>query len=143
MSAIDRSLPAGIWRNRDAKFDLQLSRAMVRERKLAEILAHAQFHTAELKSERLIWERTGNLCIEFARCGQPSGIATTAADVWIHELVDYRDGSTLGYFLLPIDRMKQLARRAFREQRIKRGGDGDEFDVVLVPIEWLLKPSRE
>jgi hypothetical protein len=62
--------------------------------------------------------------------------------VWVHELVDHRDRSTLGYFLVPMTRMKQLACRAFREQRVKRGGgDGGEFDVALVPISWLLKPG--
>ena len=53
--------------NRDGNFDLQLSDALVNERRLAEIFSAAKIEKIELKSETWLWERTGNICIEYAR----------------------------------------------------------------------------
>lgn len=86
--------------NRDNKFDLQLSAALVRERALADVFVHAIFDgnkpvKIELKSETWQWEKTGNICVEYQQGGLPSGIHPDAcnADVWVHEL--RRDGQTL------------------------------------------------
>jgi hypothetical protein len=72
--------------NRDSKFDLQLSDALVNERRLAEIFSAAKIEKIELKSESWLWERTKNICIEYRQNGKPSGIAVTEADYWVHEL---------------------------------------------------------
>ncbi len=123
--------------NRDAKFDIQLSRALVDERRLGEIFSTAKIEKIELKSESYLWEQTGNICIEFRCDGKPSGIATTEADYWVHELK--RDGQTLAYLMFPIERLKQLARDKHREGSRRRGGDGRRFDVVLIPLRDILK----
>ena len=98
--------------NRDNKFDLQLSASLVRERALGEIFRHAMFDGTrpvkiELKSETYQWEQTRNICVEFRQKGQPSGIAITEGDVWVHEL--RRDDETLVWLMFPIDRFKALA----------------------------------
>ena len=122
--------------NRDRKFDLQLDQALVAERRLAEIFAAAKLEKIELKTETWQWEQTGNICIEYRQGGQPSGIAVTEADYWVHEL--RRDSQTLCYLMFPIERLK--ARRAYAEGRFREGGgDGGRFCNVLIPLSWVLR----
>jgi hypothetical protein len=40
----------------------------------------------EVKSERGMWMRTGNIAIEYECYGKPSGIAATESDYWFHNL---------------------------------------------------------
>ena len=120
--------------NRDAKFDIQLGAALRHEKRLADLLANAKI---ELKSESWQWEQTGNIAIEYACDGQPSGLAATEADLWFHELL--RDGETIGYFVFPVSRLKELAREAYREGRYRTGGgDNGRFDNVILSIRELL-----
>jgi hypothetical protein len=124
--------------NRDNKFDIQLGSALIAERRLADIFAEGRIEKIELKTETWQWEQTGNICIEYRQNGQPSGIAVTEADYWVHEL--RRDDETLCYLMFPVDRLKELARRAYAEGRYReRGGDGGRFDNVLIPLSWVLK----
>jgi hypothetical protein len=121
--------------NRDGKFDLQLDQALVNERRLAEIFTAAKIEKIELKSETWQWEQTGNICIEYR---QPSGIAITEADYWVHELK--RDGKTLCYLMFPIERLKELARKAYAAGHYHEGGgDGGRFCNVLIPLAEILK----
>jgi hypothetical protein len=124
--------------NRDRKFDLQLSEALINERRLADIFSARKIGKLELKSETWLWERTGNICIEYRQNGQPSGIAVTEADYWVHEL--RRKDETLCYLMFPIDRLKELARAAYVEgHRHEGGGDGGRFCNVLIPLSDILK----
>lgn len=118
--------------NRDNKYDIQLSQALRDESALAKILAGAKI---ELKTESFLWERTGNICIEFASRGKPSGIAVTEADYWVHELK--RDGETLVYLMFPVERLKHLCRTA---GRIVRGaGDDGAQSAVILPLKEILR----
>jgi len=124
--------------NRDKKFDLQLSQAMVNERRLGEIFSCATIEKIELKSETWQWEQTGNICIEYRQRGKPSGIATTSADFWIHEL--RRADATLVYLMFPVERLKELAREAIKAGRCRSGaGDAGLFDVALVRLRDILR----
>jgi hypothetical protein len=124
--------------NRDNKFDLQLDGALVNERRLAEIFVAAKIEKIELKSETWQWEQTGNICIEYRQNGQPSGIAITEADYWVHEL--RRDGKTLCYLMFPIERLKELARAAYKAGHYHEGGgDGGRFCNILIPLSEILK----
>ena len=117
--------------NRDNKYDIQLSQALRDESALARIFAGAKI---ELKTESFLWERTGNICIEFASRGKPSGIAVTEADYWVHQLV--RDDKTVVYLMFPIDRLRALCARA----RIKHGiGDDKSQSAYLIPIADIVK----
>jgi hypothetical protein len=127
-----------VIQNRNKKFDLQLSQALIDERRLADIFMNAKLERIELKSESWQWERTGNIAIEYRRKGQPSGISTTEATAWVHELK--RDGKTLCYLVFPIDRLKELCRRAIKDGNSRLGGgDGGEFDVVVLPLSDILR----
>jgi hypothetical protein len=124
--------------NRDSKFDLQLSDALINERRLATIFSAAKIEKIELKSETWLWERTGNICIEYQQNGKPSGISVTDADYWVHELS--RDGDALCYLMFPINRLKELARAAYADGRYHQGGgDGGRFCNVLIPLSEILK----
>jgi hypothetical protein len=129
--------PRGINYGHSAKFDLQLTEALRNERRLGEIFAGAKIEKFELKSETFQWEQTGNICIEYRQNGFPSGISATQADVWVHEL--RRDGKTLCWLMFPIDRLKELARKAIREGNARsNAGDGGRFEVVLIPLKDIL-----
>jgi hypothetical protein len=124
--------------NRDNKFDLQLSDALINERRLAEVFSAKKIEKIELKSESWQWERTQNICVEYRQNGAPSGIAITQADYWVHELK--RDGQTLCYLMFPIERLKELARAAYMAGRYHEGGgDGRRFCNVLIPLSEILK----
>lgn len=124
--------------NRDKKFDLQLSEALRNERRLGEIFSAAKIEKIELKSETWLWKRTGNICIEYRKNGQPSGICVTEADYWVHEL--RREDNTLCYLMFPIERLKDLVRDAYANGRYHEGGgDGGRFCNVLIPLSEILK----
>jgi hypothetical protein len=65
------------------KFDIDLSYGKVREQMVADML---QDKKIEVKSERDMWMRTGNIAIEYESYGKPSGIAATESDYWFHNL---------------------------------------------------------
>ena len=65
------------------KFDLDLEYGQVREDKIAEML---QDKKIEVKSERDIWQTTGNIAIEYESWWKPSGIRATESDYWFHNL---------------------------------------------------------
>jgi hypothetical protein len=121
--------------NANNKFDLQLSDALINERRLGDIFCAKKIEKIELKSESWLWERTGNICIEYRQDGKPSGIDATHADYWVHELK--RDGGTLCYLMFPVDRLKQLAKEHGR--RHEGGGDGGRFCNILIPLSEILK----
>ena len=65
------------------KFDLDLEYGQIREDKIADIFSKAKI---EVKSERDIWQSTGNIAIEYECYGKPSGIKATESDYWFHNL---------------------------------------------------------
>ena len=91
----------------------------------------------EVKTERDDWVRTGNIAIEFQFKGNPSGIAKTTADWWIHLLAF--DGEVKAAFVLPVPALRQFVFvNAINKQfRIVTGGDNKDSDLILVPIEMI------
>ena len=65
------------------KFDLDLEYGKVREQQVADML---QDKKIEVKSERDVWQKTGNIAIEYECYGKPSGINATESDYWFHNL---------------------------------------------------------
>ena len=124
--------------NHDRKYDIQLSAALINERRLGDIFAAGKIERVELKSETWQWEQTGNIAIEYRCDGKPSGIATTEADYWVHEL--RRDGQTLVYLMFPIDRLKALARDAIQRGQFRSdAGDDGRFHIALIPLAEVLR----
>lgn len=125
----------GVTFNDDNKFDIQLSDALINERRLGKIFACKKIEKSELKSETYQWEQTGNICIEVRSYGKKSGLAATEADYWVHELK--RDGETLVYLMFPVDRLKQLCREHGR--LVHNGGDNGAQSNYLLALSDILK----
>ena len=65
------------------KFDIDLQYGTIREDKVAAMLTDKK---VEVKSERGMWMKTGNIAIEYQSYGKPSGIKATESDYWFHNL---------------------------------------------------------
>lgn len=117
------------------KFDLQLSQALIHERRLAQLFCDATFDKLELKSETHQWEETGNIAIEYESYGRPSGIAATEAHIWAHEL--RRDNRTLLYLWVPMDRLRELCAKA---ERVDHAGDNKAQKLYKLRLSDLLGP---
>ena len=93
----------------------------------------------EVKTERDIWVRTGNVAIEMRCKGQPSGISTTDATVWIH-LLSYK-GVIKGGYLFKVDELKALIKKLHKEGNLKvvMGGDDNLSQMALLPRKELFK----
>jgi len=124
----------GVTFNSDNKYDIQLSDALINERRLGEIFAAKKIEKSELKSETYQWERTGNICVEVRSYGKKSGLAATEADYWVHELK--RDGETLVYLMFPVDRLKSLCRTHGR--LVHDGGDNNAQSNYLIKLSDIL-----
>ena len=59
------------------KFDIDLAYGKVREESIKDMLQNKKI---EVKSERDVWQKTGNIAIEYESYGKPSGIAATEAE---------------------------------------------------------------
>ncbi len=110
-------------------FDLDLRYGKEREDALAYLLGGNI--KIEVKAD-LQCRKTGNLFVEYAQRGRPSDIAVTQADYWAFE---YDDNCWL---IVPTERLKVLARRAYKEGRRAMGGDYNNYAGVLLPINWLV-----
>ena len=65
------------------KFDIDLSYGSIREDKIIDMFLNKKI---EVKSEKNMWQDTGNICIEYESWGSTSGIKATEADYWFHNL---------------------------------------------------------
>ena len=65
------------------KFDIDLNYGEVREQLVADMLQNKKI---EVKSERDIWQKTGNIAVEYESYGKASGIKATESDYWFHNL---------------------------------------------------------
>jgi len=112
------------------KFDIQLKQGQKLEDQLAQFFTGKNI---EVKSERYLWEQTGNLFIEYQYKGQPSGIAATEADYWALCLI--RDEQLLQMYILPTDTLKRITRRFIDTDCDVVGGDNDNSRGIKVPID--------
>lgn len=68
--------------------------------------------------------QTGNIAIEFACSGRPSGIAATKADWWVHFI------SETEYFIIPVKTLRWLIKKN-KWWRMTNGGDGGRAEMYL------------
>jgi hypothetical protein len=87
----------------------------------------------EIKADRLSY-KTGNVCIEIANCGRPSGITSTKSDYWGYFVIK-PDGYDL--YLIPTEELKQMVNP--KNYKVIRGGDGKKSELILIPISHLEK----
>ena len=91
----------------------------------------------EVKTERDIWKKTGNIAIEMRCKGKPSGISTTESSVWIH-LLAY-NGVIKGGYLFKVDELRAFIKKRHKEGNLKlvMGGDNNASQMALLPIKEL------
>ena len=120
--------------NKDNKFDIDLKFGEKFEKSFAKILSVGK---VEVKTERDIWKKTGNVAIELASIGKLSGLNTTQAEWWAQVLTI--DGDIEGVLMFPVDKLKKIVKKSvFKGKgRMVMGGDDDTSEIALVPLEDL------
>ena len=114
-----------------SKFDLDLKYGQIREDKIAEMFTDKKI---EVKSERGMWMKTGNICIEYQSYGKPSGIANTEADYWFHNLCIGDDIFCTLIFDVP--KLKNLIEKLDFKKSVS-GGDHNASRMWLVNVRKL------
>ena len=87
----------------------------------------------EIKADRLSY-KTGNVCIEIANSGRPSGITSTKSDYWGYFVIK-PDGYDL--YIIPTEELKEMINP--KKYKVLRGGDGKKSELILIPISHLEK----
>tara|TARA_R100001440_G_scaffold59564_1_gene79319 strand:- start:139 stop:561 length:423 start_codon:yes stop_codon:yes gene_type:complete len=113
------------------KFDLDLEYGQVREDKIADMLQNKKI---EVKSERGMWMKTGNICIEYQSYGKPSGIKATEADYWFHNLCI--GDNIFCTFIFDVPKLKKLIEKLDFKKSVS-GGDHNASRMWLVSIQKL------
>ena len=113
------------------KFDLDLQYGQIREDKIAEMFTDKKI---EVKSERGMWMKTGNICIEYQSYGKPSGIAATESDYWFHNLCIGDD--IFCPLIFDVPKLKQLIEKLDFKKSVS-GGDHNASKMFLVNLQKL------
>ena len=113
------------------KFDIDLQYGKVREKNVASML---QDKKIEVKSERDMWQRTGNIAIEYQCYGKPSGIDDPTSDYWIHNLCIGED--TFATLVFKTDSLRKIIKNLDNKKSVS-GGDNNASRMYLVNIQKL------
>jgi len=113
------------------KFDIDLEYGTIREEKVADMLTKKKI---EVKSEKDLWQKTGNICIEYESWGKPSGIRATESDYWFHNLcVGDNEFCTL---VFKTDVLKTIVDKLDTFKTVS-GGDHKASRMFLVNLQKL------
>lgn len=118
--------------NNDRRFDIDLQYGQVFERKVADMLQNSKI---EVKTERDMWKQTGNIAIEFESRGKPSGINSTEADYWFHNLAV--GDEIVMTLVFPTKTLKNYI--VNNNPRMVRGGDNMTSRLYLIKLQELVK----
>jgi hypothetical protein len=113
------------------KFDLDLEYGKVREQVVADML---QGKKIEVKSERDVWQNTGNIAIEYESYGKPSGIAATEADYWFHNLCIGDD--IFATLVFDTDSLRRIIDNLDYKRSVS-GGDNNASKMYLLNLQKL------
>ena len=116
-------------------FDLDLNFGQIYEEKVRDIFEGDG--SIEVKTERDIWQKTGNIAIEIRYRGKPSGISSTDAKWWIHILSNDNDIETA--LMFKVEKLKKKIKQMVMlgMARVVIGGDNDNSEIVLLPIDKI------
>ena len=113
------------------KFDIDLAYGTIREEKIADMMTNKKI---EVKSEKDLWQKSGNICIEYESYGKPSGIRATESDYWFHNLcVGDNEFCTL---VFKTDVLKTIVDKV-NTFRTASGGDHNASKMFLVSLQKL------
>ena len=97
----------------------------------------------EVKSEQTKiennWTISGNCYVEYESRDKKSGLAHTESKWWV---INFMKGDDICFnIIMPVDRMKKIARKYYERNGGVKGGDHDTSLGVLVPIQSLIQPD--
>jgi hypothetical protein len=132
--------------NSDKRYDLrvQLPVAKRHEFLLGQFFDRSDFKV-ETKAEMDFWFKTGNMAVEYFSRGQKSGLATTEADVWVHEFYfpPPHDEQVCFRMVWDVETLKRVCHDAYeRGQIIKAIGEDGAQHCVLLPLGDILGLRR-
>ena len=113
------------------KFDLDLEYGKVREQQVADML---QDKKIEVKSERDVWQKTGNIAIEYECYGKPSGINATESDYWFHNLCI--GDETFATIVFDTASLKRIINNLDYKKSVA-GGDNNASRMYLLNLQKL------
>ena len=113
------------------KFDIDLQYGKVREKDVADML---QDKKIEVKSERDMWQKTGNIAIEYKSYGKPSGIDATTADYWFHNLCIGEE--TFATLVFNTDNLRRIIKNLDKKKSVS-GGDNNASRMYLLNLQKL------
>ena len=117
--------------NDDYRWDVQLEYGKAREKTLAKIIEKGNL---EVKSEKDWWWHTNNIVIEFESWGKPSGIKTTKAKYWVHNLC--KGDLMYARIILDVPILKRLCKK-YKDKWI-RCGEQKASKGYLIPLKEIL-----
>ena len=113
------------------KFDIDLSYGKVREKRVVDML---QDKKIEVKSEKGMWQRTGNIAVEYESWGKPSGINATESDFWFHNLCI--NGDIYATLVFKTETLRKIVDSLDFVKTVS-GGDHNASKMYLVNIKKL------
>ena len=116
-------------------FDIDLEFGQVWEERVRKIFENEG--TIEVKTERDIWRTTGNIVIEIGYKDRPSGLSITDAKWWIHVLTTH--GEFHNAFIFKVEKLRKLVTELVTTGKadIMKGGDGNQSELVRIPIKEI------
>jgi len=124
------------------KFDIDLQYGKIRESQIADMLQNSKI---EVKSERGMWQKTGNIAIEYESYGKPSGINATESDYWFHNLCIGKE--TYATLVFNTEILRNII-NSLDYKRSVSGGDHNASRMYLLNIQklfssYVIKTFRE
>jgi len=113
------------------KFDIDLEYGEIQEDAIANMLQNKKI---EVKSERGMWIKTGNIAIEYQSYGKPSGIEATESDYWFHNLCVGEE--VFGTLVFEVDKLKKII-NTMKSKKSVTGGDHNASRMWLLPLKSL------
>lgn len=113
------------------KFDIDLEYGKVREQLVADML---QDKKIEVKSERDVWQKTGNIAIEYECYGKPSGINATESDYWFHNLCIGED--VFATLVFDTNSLRRIIDNLDYKKSVS-GGDNNASRMYLLNLQKL------
>jgi len=113
------------------KFDIDLEYGEIREDKIKDMLTNKK---VEVKSERDMWMKTGDIAIEYECWNKPSGIKATESDYWFHNLcIGDEEYCTL---VFKTNTLRKIVDKLDYFKTVS-GGDNNASKMFLVNIQKL------
>ena len=120
------------------KFDIDLAYGTIREEKIADMMTNKKI---EVKSEKDLWQKSGNICIEYESYGKPSGIRATESDYWFHNLCV--GDQVYGTLVFETKMLKRIVNTSINENQVRSvsGGDHNASKMYLMNIQNLFSQN--